>query len=403
METIGVKQARTFLAVAEHQSVTKAARAINRSQTSVTKSIQELEKALGVELFDRSTKGVTLNAYGDCLSKGAKQAQRIFREAQQLVPPAIINESPGVARFFEMDVSDKWLDAFLATAEVHNVPSAARQLGVSTAAVSALLRKLEDTLHTSLFERTPIATVPTSFARSLTNHIKLARKELRHACDELQSMQGEQRGRVVVGSLPFMRTRILPHAIAELRSEFPLVDIATMEGPYEDLVTALRCGDIDMILGALRETGEQEELAEEMLLEEELSIIVSSKNALAKKSRVSWKALMKYQWILPPCNTPTRKLFEDLLASRALPAPEHVVESSSLVVVRGLLMETDYITILSRHQIHYDELSGQLTALPIELPETRRPIGITTRANSSLSPAAKLMANYLRDATQHLS
>ena len=221
-------------------------------------------------------------------------------------------------------------------------------------------------------------------------------------CDTLVmswiALKGETKGRIVVGSLPFMRTRILPHAIAELRNQFPLVDIATMEGPYDDLVTSLRCGDVDLILGALRGAKDQEELREETLLDEELSIIVSAKNKLAKKKKVTWQELMKFQWILPPLNTPTRKLFEELLAARELPAPEHVVESSSLVVVRGLLMETDYVTILSRHQVYYDELSGQLHALPMALPETRRPIGITSRASTTLSPAAQLMVKYIREA-----
>ena len=99
MEKVGVKQARTFLAVAEYQSVTKAAKAINRSQTSVTKSIQELERSLGVELFDRSTRGVTLTAHGECLRKGAQQAAEIFSNAEKLVPPAVIQGSPGVGRF----------------------------------------------------------------------------------------------------------------------------------------------------------------------------------------------------------------------------------------------------------------------------------------------------------------
>ena len=42
MKKIGVRQARIFLAVANAASVTGAAKVVNRSQTSVTKSIQDL-------------------------------------------------------------------------------------------------------------------------------------------------------------------------------------------------------------------------------------------------------------------------------------------------------------------------------------------------------------------------
>ena len=61
---IGIRQARVFLAVANCQSVTRAACVLNRSQTCVTKSLRDLEDQLGETLFDRSSKGVTLTAFG---------------------------------------------------------------------------------------------------------------------------------------------------------------------------------------------------------------------------------------------------------------------------------------------------------------------------------------------------
>jgi LysR family transcriptional regulator of gallate degradation len=249
---ITIRQARTFLAVADSSSVTGAAKAINRSQTSVTKAIQDLEKELGVELFDRSSKGVTLTAFGKALQRSASQAARAFESAGGLVPPLVMSESPGVSRFFHMDVSDKWLDAFLATAEHQNLGAAANELQLTTAAVSANLRKLEDTLHMTLFERLPNATIPNTFARSLIRYIKLARSHLRHACDELSSMKGVKTGRVTVGTLPFVRTLIMPRAITRMRKAHPYLDVSTLDGRYDDLVTALRCGDIDFRGPALR-------------------------------------------------------------------------------------------------------------------------------------------------------
>ena len=50
------------MAVANAASVTGAAKVVNRSQTSVTKSIQDLEQQLGVSLFNRAPKGVSLTA-----------------------------------------------------------------------------------------------------------------------------------------------------------------------------------------------------------------------------------------------------------------------------------------------------------------------------------------------------
>jgi len=395
MSQVSIRQARTFLAASRHSSITGAAKEINRSQTSVTKSLQDMERELDVELFDRSSKGVTLTAYGKALEIGAKQAAAAFEAAGGLVAPVVMQQSPSVSRFFHMDVSDRWLDAFLATAENQNLAGAAEHLNVTAAAVSANLRKLEDTLNSTLFERLPNATIPTTFARNLVRYVKLARSHLRHACDEVATMKGVKSGQVAVGSLPFMRTLMLPRAITMMRGTHPYIDVSTMEGRYDDLVAALRCGDIDFLVGALRGPAVESGLEEQQLIEDELSLVVRTGHPLQSKKKIDWPDLLDYEWILPRRGTPTRQLFESAITDHGLISPQHVVETSSTILLRGLLLETDHITVLSRHQIFYEEKHGMLMALPFELTGTRRPIGITRRANSSMAPAAKLLIDDL--------
>ncbi len=396
MSQVSIRQARTFLAACKHSSISGAAQAINRSQTSVTKSLQKLERDIGVELFDRSSKGVTLTAFGKALEVGAAQAAQALSAAGEMVPPLIMQGSPGVLRFFQMDVSDKWLDAFLATAEHQNLSVAAEHLGVTTAAVSSNIRKLEDTLNASLFERLPSANIPTSFARELVRYIKLAKSHLRQSVDEIASMQGEEAGSVSIGSLPFVRTLILPRAISWLRRDHPNIDISTMEGRYDDLVTALRCGDIDFLVGALRGTVIEAGLQEEPIMDDQLSIIVRVGHPLQKKKRLTWPMLMAYEWILPRIGTPTRSLFENALHQHGLGSPQHVVETSSMILLRGLLLEGDQVTVLSRHQVFREVESGMLATLPFTLPTTIRPIGITSRAKGGMSPAARLLTDNVR-------
>ena len=195
--------------------------------------------------------------------------------------------------------------------------------------------------------------------------------------------------------------RMLPglsgdEVLARLRREHPYIDVSTLEGPYDDLAAALRCGDIDLMLGALRGPDSGGELLEETLFIDQLSIIVRADHPLTGRKNVALEDLLAYGWVMPRKGTPTRHLIESAIVARALPMPEHVVETSSLVVLRGLLMETDYVTPLSRHQVFLEERHGMLAPLPIELGETRRPIGITRRAGGSIPPAAELLASELR-------
>lgn len=61
---IDLKQLRHVLTLAEHRNYSRAAAALSLSQPALTRSIQSLERALGVRLFDRSRSGVRLTPMG---------------------------------------------------------------------------------------------------------------------------------------------------------------------------------------------------------------------------------------------------------------------------------------------------------------------------------------------------
>lgn len=58
------RQLQYFIAVAEQGSVTRAAQNLSISQSSVTEAIKELEGDLGVELFERHPRGLTITYNG---------------------------------------------------------------------------------------------------------------------------------------------------------------------------------------------------------------------------------------------------------------------------------------------------------------------------------------------------
>jgi len=71
---VHLRQISCFVEVARNGGIKRAAAALNVSQPSVTKTIRELEAALGVALFDRVPKGVILTPYGDALLRHAMPA-----------------------------------------------------------------------------------------------------------------------------------------------------------------------------------------------------------------------------------------------------------------------------------------------------------------------------------------
>ena len=65
---------RAFAAAAEHQSLTKAARALNVTHSAVGQQIKALEREIGTRLVMRTQHGITLTPQGAFLAKGLLEA-----------------------------------------------------------------------------------------------------------------------------------------------------------------------------------------------------------------------------------------------------------------------------------------------------------------------------------------
>jgi DNA-binding transcriptional LysR family regulator len=159
----------------------------------------------------------------------------------------------------------------------------------------------------------------------------------------------------------------------------PNVEISVIDGRYEDLLHGLRYSEIDILIGALRNPPPIDDVQEEAVFDDELALIVRADHPLTRKKHVSLEDLTRYPWITPREGSPTRTIFEGLFANRHSARPKSIVEASSLVLIRRLLMDSDRITLISSHQTRHEQEMGLLVPLPFDLGDTRRPIGLTTR------------------------
>jgi LysR family transcriptional regulator of abg operon len=67
---------RDFLAIVEKESISAAAKSLGIAQPSLSRSIRELEKELGVPLFERHARGAALTPMGTVFAKRARMAVR---------------------------------------------------------------------------------------------------------------------------------------------------------------------------------------------------------------------------------------------------------------------------------------------------------------------------------------
>ncbi|ORE96065.1 LysR family transcriptional regulator [Stappia sp. 22II-S9-Z10] len=106
-------QVRIFLAVAERQHVTRAAEALNLTQSAVSSAVAALEAQHGVKLFDRVGRGIVPTEAGRTFMDVAR---RLLGEAQSaaLVLDDLANETRGRLRIFaSQTVASYWLPPHL--------------------------------------------------------------------------------------------------------------------------------------------------------------------------------------------------------------------------------------------------------------------------------------------------
>jgi LysR family transcriptional regulator of gallate degradation len=287
-------------------------------------------------------------------------------------------------------LNERRLQAAALLAEVHYMPSVAQSMGTSQSAVSQAIARLEDMLGRPLFMRTAHGMVPTDAGRRWIERFERVLAELRHIPEDIAALAGRVQGVVTIGALPLGRSQLLPLAVAAVLEKHPRLRIRSLESPYDELTAGLLSGRIDFIVGALR-AAPGEAFVAHALLEDKAALIARAGHPLAVCSRLRLSDLAGYPWVLSRAGTPLRESLVHFYERQGAEPPVPAVETGDLALLRGLLLASDMLTVLSAHQLHHEVRTGQLVVLPFDMPGMERNIGVTTRRGAHLSPGARAL------------
>ena len=370
-----IRHFAALAATVRHGSLTRAARAVNLTQPALTQAITGLEASLGTSLFDRGAQGMVATQPALILAPRAEAAI----------------EHVGSPR-----VTGTQLAAFLAVARAGSYAGAAEATGLSSASLHRAVADLAVALGQRLIERRGRSILLTPAGERRARGFGLAMAELRAGLPEVAAWQGKAAGRIVVGAMPLSRARWLPEVLVRFAAAYPEVDIAVHEGSHAELAGPLRDGDIDLMLGALREEAEADGLAQEPVFEDRPALVMRAGHPLLTEADPA-RAMLAYPWLLPARETPLRRYWEGMMRALGHEPPHVRIECGSVMMVRQLLLSGDGLTLLSPGQVSVELDAGVLAALPTPVPVCRT-IGITTRAGWRPTPPQAAFIALLRNA-----
>jgi len=392
---VNLRHLRLFTLVAETGTTRAAALQAGLTQPAVTQGIARLEEQFNCELFQRSRAGMQINSSGKIIYIRAKRMIELLGE---ILRRADTLRRGKTRSSIERTVTTAQLQVVIAVARAHGFSAAARQMDIAEPTVHRTAREFEKLVGVKLFQRVSHGIEMTPAGLDIAKFANLALYEIAAAFEEIAESKGAHRGRISVGSLPLARTDILPQAIANLCAQEPYTSVEIVEASYETLLHSLKNGDLDIIVSALREDAALPEITEEKLFEDELAIITRVGHPLLKKSTVTIEDLAAFPWIVPRHGSPTRDHFHTLFSGVDL--KYGLIESASLIILRTLLTKSDRLTLMSRRRELYEDQQGLLVSLPMALPFTQRPIGISTRRNWQPTHLQRVFIELLRDTAQ---
>ena len=258
-------------------------------------------------------------------------------------------------------------------AEAGSFMRAADSAGVSVPALHRAVRDLEQLSGTALVERRGRGVGLTRAGTTLAQGFNLAHAELTTALEE----SGGKGGRLAIGAMALSRSLLLPATLADLLRDHPAARVDVVEGSYLELVELLRSGRIDMLIGALRDHPGRE-LLQEPLFADRLTIIGRAEHPLACRE-AGFEELAAYPWIVARRASGLLDRWQQMFDRADKPRPDAPIQCGSVALIRGVLVRSDFLTLLSPDQVSAEIDSGSLVTIQSCVPDTMRTIGAITR------------------------
>ncbi|OAN73328.1 LysR family transcriptional regulator [Jannaschia sp. EhC01] len=376
---------RVFLAVVDLGSPTRAAQYCNVSQPAVTQAVHKLEGEAGGALFTRKPQGFEVTERGKLLDTRIRRAIGRLDRSLSDISSRLIHRATAAQ-----------LQAVIATTETQSFSRAARALGVSQPTIHRAVSQVEQEASKPLFERTSFGLVASSPCRDLAQSARLAFAELRQVEADLAEFDGREVGTISIGTLPLSRSVLLPEALAQFRKLRPRQGISVYDGPYDETLGAVRRGDMDFMIGALRDPLPFPDVQQEPLFLDHLSVICRPGHGLADKGGASLEDLAEASWVVPRRGTPSREQFDAIFAGADLSPPDSILECGSILLMRELLNRSDMLGCISGLQAEAEVSNGALVRLETDVSWTGRKIGLTYRVEWVPTRAQSLMLEMIR-------
>jgi DNA-binding transcriptional LysR family regulator len=282
------------------------------------------------------------------------------------------------------DLGSRQLLAVLAIADYGSFIAAAAFLKTSQPALTRTIKRIEDVLGVSLFERTTRRVQLTAAGREFVAVAERVLNDLRISVRSMRDLADQQRGQVIVAALESVATGMLSRVIAEYHAARPAIELHVREGVHGAVLDDIRSGVAD--LGITFVDGLPDTIAIVPLGREVFRVVMPHQHHLASPRGVTMKQIAREPLVSLPNESRTRRTI-DAAASKQGITLQHAVTVARLATVMSFVRAGLGMAIVPADAIAGFNTDG-LKTLPIVGPTLSQNLGLITLKEREPTPAA---------------
>ena len=294
------------------------------------------------------------------------------------------------------------LDILTALIDAGSMGKAADRLGISQPAVSKSIADLERALGVRLVDRSRRGVVATPYGLALNKRGVAIFNDLRQGVADIDFLSDPTQGEIRIGATDPVMTAIISPAIDRLSREYPKVVFHVV---LSDTALLYReVADRNIELAICRMLGQlPDELAAETLFHDAFAVMTAASNPLTRRRKLTLAELADEPWVLFPRDAYFGTLVAEAFLANGHEPPRATVSSLSFNAQRELLATGRFLTVLPSFMLRVPGHGPALKALPVALSNSRRPVGLITLKDRTITPLARRFIDEARTLAKALA
>ncbi len=279
-------------------------------------------------------------------------------------------------------ISANGLLAMLTVAECGSINSAAEVLHVSQPALTRTVREFEGRLGERVFERGSKGVALTPLGKTLMEHARVVRSEIRQAQSNVDRFRRDRRLAIRLGAVSVQPVLPFTQSILDVAREHPDAHISLVTGTEEAMLHLLNEGAIEMVFGRILNRSDHPHVKQDVLYYDEAGIYCRADHPMARLEAIEMADLASAGWVLGPPSSMMRSRVAELLSGQDLDL-KLALEVEDVPMRRVIVMESDLLSAFQVHHVHNEVRRGAMKRLPVELGHGSHPIGAIRLAEHS--------------------